>query len=97
MAVPLSDQERADLLCDQQKNYRAIQDARETFLRLAGELADAYARPGRLFVSRGRLWKREAADPLPSDSEVRDALQNLRRLEKERDRIGQALNPEGRR
>ena len=95
MAVRLSDQERTDLLRAQQRNYQAIQDARETFLRLTGELADAYARPGRLFVSGRRLWQRQADSPLPLEAEVRDALQKLRSLEKEREKIGQELNPEG--
>ena len=96
MADPLSDRERADLLLLQEKNEKAIRDASPTFTRLAEALATAYAMPANLVVAEKRLKLKRADNPLPSDSEVREALENLRSLEKERDRIRRALNPEGR-
>ena len=96
MAHALSDRERADLLLLQEKNEKATRDASRTFTQLAELLATAYAMPASLVVAEGRLKLKRAANPLPSDSEVREALESLRSLGKERDRIRRALNPEGR-
>ena len=89
--MPLSDRERADLLLDQERNDQAIREASQVVTRLTKALADAYALPASLIVVEGRLRQRRTAEPLPSESAVRDAVEELRGLEKKRDEIRRAL------